>query len=134
MKKTMITLLVMVSMSMSSYAQYCYDYNIQMVFQNWQNWIWQQAPQPRWNMPSTVSSYDSETPSGITSRMRTRDVKCTNCSGRGYNNKTVYMGDGEYRTLQDRCNFCHGRGTVKETYCERRPALLTISNRYAKLL
>ena len=134
MKKMMMTLLVMVSMAMSSHAQDYYDDNAarmqiqyeiamnninnQMLFQNWQKWIWQQAPKPRWNMPSTVTSYDSKTPSQNTSRMRTRDARCTNCSGRGFNNKTVYLGNGQYRTLQDRCNFCHGRGTVKETYYE----------------
>ena len=69
-------------------------------------------------MPTTTNSIDSEAPMQNTSRMRTRDARCTNCLGRGFNPKTMYMGNGQYRTVQDRCNFCHGRGTVKETFYE----------------
>ena len=47
------------------------------------------------------------------STKETKDTRCSNCLGRGFNPKTMYMGNGQYRTVQDRCNFCHGKGTVK---------------------
>ena len=148
-----MTLLVMVTMAMNSYAQYYYDdYATQVMIncdQRWnhilemarwqhQNAMYQAAQQVQWQMrnswsnwqqttnisvpifsaSSSYNSYNSEEPAQSTSRMRTRDARCTNCLGRGFNPKTVYMGSNQYRTVQDRCNFCHGTGTVTEAYYE----------------
>ena len=64
-----------------------------------------------WTMPTTTNYYVSQAPTQNMPMTESKDNRCTNCLGRGFNPKTVYMGNGQYRTLKDRCNFCHGNGT-----------------------
>ena len=53
----------------------------------------------------TIFSYDTM------NQYEKREVDCEHCNG-GYNTKTLYLGNGNVRTIKDRCNYCHGKGTV----------------------
>ena len=91
----------------------------QQMAQNWS--IRHQMPTipvPSWTPSSSNGSYESGTPAQSTSSKRTREARCTNCLGRGFNPKTMYTGNGHVITTQIRCSFCHGNGKVTETYYE----------------
>lgn len=42
----------------------------------------------------------------------TRTEQCIDCLGRGYNEKTIWHGGDKTSTVQIRCSFCHGKGTI----------------------
>lgn len=43
----------------------------------------------------------------------TKTERCIDCQGRGYNNKTIWHGGDKTSTIQVRCSFCHGKGTIE---------------------
>lgn len=49
--------------------------------------------------PETVNNYHTER------------VSCEHCNG-GFNQRTVYLGNGHTSTVKSRCSYCHGSGYV----------------------
>jgi len=44
---------------------------------------------------------------------RTERVSCGNCNG-GFNYRTIYLGNGQTRTVKSRCSYCHGTGYISK--------------------
>ncbi|MGI6219273.1 MAG: hypothetical protein ACOYJE_05360 [Bacteroidaceae bacterium] len=61
---------------------------------------------------SDYSETTSEYPSTPSGHYETKTEQCSNCLGRGYNPVHVYHGGGKSSTIQRRCSFCHGKGSI----------------------
>jgi hypothetical protein len=61
-----------------------------------------------------VVTYDGNyvTPENVDNYSRC-NVKCEHCDG-GYNQKRVYFGNNQIRTVNQRCSYCHGKGYVSK--------------------
>lgn len=60
--------------------------------------------------PSTTSSEPVSNP--YKGHYETKIEKCVECMGRGYNMKYLYHGGSNSSSIQQRCSFCHGKGTI----------------------
>lgn len=60
---------------------------------------------------SSVPEYESGT-NPYKGHYETREERCVECNGRGYNVQYIYHGGSNSSSMQRRCSFCHGKGTV----------------------
>ena len=65
------------------------------------------------NITDYPASYDSEQSlNPYKGHYETKTERCINCSGKGYNMKYIWHGGDKSSTVQQRCSYCHGTGTV----------------------
>lgn len=65
-------------------------------------------------VPDVIPSTPSGAPDINTNKghYETKTERCVECMGRGYNMKYLYHGGGRTSSIQQRCTFCHGNGTI----------------------
>lgn len=66
------------------------------------------------DVPDVATTSTSEEPvkNPYKGHYETKTEQCIDCSGRGYNTKYIYHGGGRSGSVQIRCSFCHGKGTI----------------------
>lgn len=60
--------------------------------------------------PSAPSNEPASNP--YKGHYETKTERCVECMGRGYNMKYLYHGGSNSSSIQQRCSFCHGKGTI----------------------
>lgn len=65
-------------------------------------------------VPNVTPSITSEEPVNTPNKghYETKTEQCVECMGRGYNMKYLYHGGDKSSSIQQRCIFCHGKGTI----------------------
>jgi hypothetical protein len=77
------------------------------------NWVNQQYYQYQMNLMQN-GFYNTPSYNQKSQPKRTTYTTCSECNGRGYNTRQMYMGGGEVRTVKFNCSYCYGRGKVRE--------------------